>query len=153
MRGVRAIVKSIQAREALHLLARLALGSAFIIAAVSKLPRPLELAEAIAAYRLLPAPLIAPAALILPFVELWAALAASFGNEAFRKAGALILLALLAIFMAAAIQGLARGLDFDCGCFGASSGREPGALFFIEDGLLALAAAFLLFHNRKDRNR
>lgn len=142
-------LKAFIGRPPVILLARVVLAAVFIWAAIAKIPRPIELANAIIGYQIAPAILIAPAALILPFVELWAALAVLFGSRRFRKAGALILLILLAAFMAAVIQGLARGLDFDCGCFGAQDQRKPGALFLLQDGALALAAAIILFLDRE----
>jgi hypothetical protein len=51
--------------------------------------------------------------------------------------------------MAAAAQGLARGLDFECGCFGSQDGRRPGPLFFLEDSLLFLLAVFILIFDKK----
>ncbi|MDR1546764.1 MAG: hypothetical protein LBU12_08685 [Deltaproteobacteria bacterium] len=122
--------------------ARLVLGGAFIWAAVAKIGRPQELAETIVGYRLLPEALIAPLALTLPFLELWAALAALAGPPRFRRAGAVLLGLMLAAFMLAAAQGLIRGLDFECGCFGSADSRRPGPRFFLEDALL-LAAAVL----------
>jgi hypothetical protein len=108
------------------------------------MPRPLELAESILGYRLLPVALVAPSALILPFAEFWAAAAVLAGPARYRRAGALILGLLSVVFLAAAAQGLIRGLDFECGCFGADDGRRPGALFFLQDAALVLAAAVIL---------
>ena len=135
--------------RAIEAVSRVVLSGAFIWAAASKIPKPMELAETIMGYKMAPEPLIAPLALILPFVELWAALAALIGPKTARRAGALILLILLIAFMAAAAQGLIRGLDFDCGCFGGGDGRKPGVLFFLQDGALALAA-LIIFINGKD---
>ena len=50
---------------------------------------------------------------------------------------------MLLAFMAAALQGLIRGLDFDCGCFGPADGRTPGVGFFLRDGALFLIAVAL----------
>ncbi|MDR2367420.1 MAG: hypothetical protein LBF58_04805 [Deltaproteobacteria bacterium] len=133
-----------------HLLwpARLALGLVFLWAAWPKMLAPNDLAEIITGYRLLPLWLVAPASLLLPALELWSALAVLIGPRRFRRAGAMILAVLLLIFMTAAAQGLLRGLDFECGCFGGQDGRRPGPLFFLEDGLLFLAAVFMLFQDR-----
>jgi hypothetical protein len=109
----------------------------------------LELAEAIIGYQILPEVFIAPAALVLPLVEIWAALAVLFAPRPYRRAGAAILLASLVIFVAAAAQGLIRGLDFDCGCFGPSDGRKPGLIFFLQDGGLILACALVLIFDQE----
>jgi hypothetical protein len=108
---------------------------------------PLNLAETIVEYRLVPLRLVPFLALFLPSVELWSALAVLAGPRRFRRAGALILALSLLIFMAAAAQGLARGLDFECGCFGSADARKPGLLFFIEDSLLFLTAIFIFMYD------
>jgi hypothetical protein len=100
-------------------------------------------------FRILPLALIAPASVLLPAFELLAALAVLIGPRPYRRAGALILGLLLAVFMLAAAQGLARGLDFECGCFGAGDGRKPGLLYFLEDGIMFLMAAFIFIKDVK----
>ncbi|MDR3134581.1 MAG: hypothetical protein LBU69_00635 [Deltaproteobacteria bacterium] len=133
-------------------LSRLALALVFVLAAWPKIIAPTDLAEAILGYRLLPEILVAPMSLALPFLELWSALAVLLGPRAFRRAGALILALLLLAFMVAAAQGLLRGLDFDCGCFGSQDGRRPGLVFFLEDGLLFLMAIFILYYDQHKAN-
>jgi uncharacterized membrane protein YphA (DoxX/SURF4 family) len=131
-------------------LARLLLGLVFLMAAWPKIQAPVDLAWAIVGYRLVPEVLVAPLALFLPWLELWSALAVLIGPRKFRRAGAMMVAFLLLSFMAAAAQGLARGLDFECGCFGTQDGRRPGLLFFLEDGLLFLTAIFILFYDKKE---
>jgi hypothetical protein len=135
-------------------LARFILGAVFLWAAAPKIASPLSLVETIMGYRLLPQVLLAPAAIVLPFVELWAALAVLFGPSRLRRSGALLLGALLLVFMLAAAQGLLRGLDFECGCFGPDSDRRPGLLFFLEDvGLLGACLVILRLDSTKMRDK
>jgi uncharacterized membrane protein YphA (DoxX/SURF4 family) len=124
-------------------LARLVLGLVFLAAAWPKMLVPTDLAEAIVGYQLVPMTIIPFLALILPFLEFWSALAVLIGPRKFRRAGSFIIVCSLLVFMAAAVQGLVRGLDFECGCFG-SDGRRPGFLFFLEDSFLFLVAIFIV---------
>jgi hypothetical protein len=128
---------------ALELAASLILGGAFVWAAVLKLQDPAGTLFAVRSYAVLPAIITHPAAIALPWLELWAGMATILGPGNFRRAGALILSLMLTLFMAVTALALARGLDFDCGCFGAGSGR-PGATFFLRDlALLALGLAIV----------
>jgi putative oxidoreductase len=59
----------------------------------------------------------------------------------FTKPSAWATNALMFLFIAALAQGAARGLEIDCGCFGAVAGNEAGSLWLdaLRDvGLLAL---------------
>jgi hypothetical protein len=114
-------------------LASLALGLVFALAACPKLQAPADFAETIRGYEILPEALVTPLSVYLPTLELWSALFILLAPRPFRRSGALVLAILLLIFMIAAAQGLIRGLDFDCGCFGGQDGRKPGLLFFGEN--------------------
>ncbi|MDR1314732.1 MAG: hypothetical protein LBQ12_13850 [Deltaproteobacteria bacterium] len=136
---------------AADLAAALVLGGAFLWAAAQKLQDPAGTLFAVSSYRVLPETLTPWAALALPWLEIWAAFFAVVGPGSFRRAGAFILSAMLLLFMAFTAFNLARGLDFECGCFGAGGGK-PGALFFLRDaGLLALGL-MILFHGKIFRN-
>ncbi|MDR2443550.1 MAG: DoxX family protein [Deltaproteobacteria bacterium] len=122
------------------IVARIALGATFLLSAFYKIKSPLDLATTISGYRILPDLLILPTAYFLPFLEFWSGLLILLGSSNFRRAASFLCFIMLIVFMAAALQGLIRGLDFDCGCFGSQSGR-PGPLFFLRDFAL-LACAF-----------
>jgi hypothetical protein len=129
----------------LYTLSRIILACAFLWAAVSKIQDPEAFAEAILGYRLVPLFFTAPAALILPFLELWSALVVIAAPRGlWRRAGAIILGVLLVVFMLATLAGLVRGLDFDCGCFGAKTDRRPGLVFFVQDIILLLASIIII---------
>lgn len=93
---------------------RLALGILFIWAAVLKFMDLETFAKTIAAFGLLPKPLVVWAALGLPLLELIAALGLIFDVR-----GSLAVIAgLLVMFSLVLAYGLWLGLDIDCGCYG-----------------------------------
>lgn len=91
-------------------------GLFFLVAAVAKLRSRIELPAVIANYRLLPRPLIAPAALLLPWTEAAIGLALLVGGRAAALA-AWPAAALLIVFAGAMHVNLRRGRShIDCGC-------------------------------------
>lgn len=97
-------------------LARVALGSLFVWAALSKLPNIEQFAEETANYRMLPAPLVPTFSAGLIGVELLAGALMVLGVSV--RATALIFGGLLSAFIVALSQALLRGIDLSCGCFG-----------------------------------
>lgn len=110
-------------------IARLAIVGLFAAAGLSKLRRPATFREAVAAYDLLPARVVAAAAVAMAAAEVIGA--ALLLWPAGRFAGAVLLGALLLIFSAAIAINVARGrADVDCGCwlFGAEPTTGQGQL-------------------------
>ena len=105
----------------LSLFCRWIIGLVFLAASLPKLAAPDELALAIYRYHLLPHGLVNAAALLLPWLELTAAVALLLA-PAYRRAAALLLLLMLAGFTAAIAIDLHRGLDIACGCFSLKPG-------------------------------
>jgi uncharacterized membrane protein YphA (DoxX/SURF4 family) len=100
---------------------RWGMAALFAFAGSSKLADPQAFALEIDGYRLLPA--LAPyLAAALPALELVLAAALVALPAVWRRAAALVCLALLASFTFAAGSAYARDLNIDCGCFGAGSG-------------------------------
>lgn len=129
-------------RTGLTRLAQLALGGVFVVAAVSKISDVAWFAQQVHNFRLLPLPLENLVAIVLPWIELVAAVALVTGPR--RRAGAWIVFALMAVFTIAVGIAWARGLDFRCGCFGKLGASTIGARKFLENlGLTALAALAL----------
>jgi hypothetical protein len=96
-----------------------ALALVMFAAAWHKLSEPDVFAGSLAAYRLLPQTLVAPAARLLPVVE--AALGAGILVPATRPAALLLLAGLVLVYGAAMAVNLLRGRqDIDCGCGGAT---------------------------------
>ena len=106
----------------LQLVARLFLAGLFIAAGLPKLLAPQAFALVVFRYHLLPDDLINTVALLLPWLEICAALALLL--PAWRPAGALWLAGLLGLATAAIALSLVRGLDIDCGCFTLRPGRS-----------------------------
>jgi hypothetical protein len=120
-------------------IARLTLALLFAAAGSSKLWHPAAYRTAIAGYALLPAPVIAPAAVLLAVAEVAGAVLLLW--PAGIVAGAGLLGALLLLFSMAIGINLRRGrTDIDCGCwmFGAKPDTQgsigPGTL--VRNGVL-----------------
>lgn len=109
------------------LLARLALGLVFIVAALPKIADPPGFAKAIWAYQLVPGSALHPMALALPWLELVCGLALGVGIWV-RAAATWVAVLLLSFGLALSIN-LARHHPVDCGCFGSGPQRtEPERL-------------------------
>ena len=96
-------------------LARYFLGAVFFIASLGKIYRPVDFAASVSHYDLLPASLISPLAIILPWLEAIAGLFLILGF--LSSSSALILGTLSAVFVLAVTTAMARGLSIECGCF------------------------------------
>lgn len=113
-----------RARTAGVLLARLFLGGLFIYASLHKLADPVSFSRIIYGYKILPPWAINLAAIVLPGVELAAGALLLAGLM--RRGAALAVTMSLLVFICAIAFNLARGLDFDCGCFSFAR-TGPGA--------------------------
>lgn len=119
-------------------LARVAIGGVFIAAALAKIGDPAAFALQVHNYRLAPVWSEHLVAMTLPWIELGAGLALVLGVRA--RAGAALALALMVFFTFAVGSAWARGLDFECGCFGKVGAARIGAMKFLENiGLVGLA--------------
>jgi uncharacterized membrane protein YphA (DoxX/SURF4 family) len=94
---------------------QIALGVFFIVAALPKIADPPSFAHMIYNYRLVPGPLVNPVALALPWAELLMGVALICGI--WRRTAALLVGALLLVFIVAISVNLLRGNAIDCGCF------------------------------------
>lgn len=138
------IINRLQARSSW--LWQMPLGLVFIYAAWGKIQDPAAFAITLDNYRLLPLTLIGPLAILLPWLEMVAGILVTAGL--WKREAALILGILLIIFMTAVSFNLARGLDFDCGCFG--SGQSRGAFSLLwQDALLLVCAAMVIIKPKK----
>ena len=70
-------------------------------------------------------------ALTIPWIELVAAMSLVLGVRA--RSGAFVVSALLAVFTAGVIAAVARGLDFQCGCFGTSDATRVGGQKIVQN--------------------
>ena len=104
------------ARDSLLLLfLRLFTGLIFLYAPVDKILHPGGFSDSVWNYHLLPQAMVNPWALWLPWLELLSAILILSGVWA--RQAALLVNILFVLFLVAIGQGLARGIDFDCGCF------------------------------------
>ena len=120
------------------LLVRVVLGGIFIAAGIGKVGHANEFAAQIAAFRILPQPVIAPAALALPFLELM--LGGYLIVGLFTRASAWIAAALLAAFDIAIASAVLRGLSVSCGCFGPNDKTVTSWGEVARDAVLVLLA-------------
>jgi uncharacterized membrane protein YphA (DoxX/SURF4 family) len=124
------------------LLLRVALGGLFVWAGFTKLGDPARFATDIANYRMFPslAPLMA---VTFPPIEIVLGLALVAAPRLWRRAAALAVAALMALFTVAVAQAVARGINVDCGCFGGSVSGPVTIWTVARDVALTLAAAAL----------
>ena len=101
--------------------ARWYLGVLFLGACLHKIAEPASFALDIATYDILPLVAVNLVAIVLPWIELYAAAMLIAGWRV--RASSLIVAAMMLVFLAALCIALARGLDMSCGCF-ASQGAE-----------------------------
>ncbi len=101
----------------------LAVAAVFIYAGVDKLRDPLQFADSIAAFAILPAVLINPLAFGLPPFEIACGLLL-LGPRT-RRVGALAVAVISVVFFTALASALLRGLTLDCGCFGPGAPSRP----------------------------
>lgn len=124
---------------------RIFVGVVFIYASIHKILNPDAFADSIRNYLLLPPVLTNLVAITLPWVEIVCGIFLVAGL--FPRSSAAVVSALLAVFSAALIISLARGLDIDCGCFDSGQGGEViNSLYVLRDlGLLFMSASVMLY--------
>lgn len=136
---MRAMLGSVMGHAAVHNAARIAIGLIFLAAALGKIVDLPAFALQIHNYRIAPVWSENLIAMVLPWVEMLAGLALVLGIR--PRAGAVVATTLLLVFTAAVALAWARGLDFECGCFGKASAGRIGLRKLVENlGMLALAA-------------
>ena len=119
--------------------AQVVLGLLFLFAALAKIVDPSSLAKEVHNFRLVPFWSEHLVAMTLPWVELMAGLALVLGIRA--RAGAWLTGLLLLAFTFGVALAMARGLNFECGCFGTAAGTRVGWAKLGENlGMIALAA-------------
>ena len=120
---------------------RLVLGGLFVYAGVVKALEPLDFAQSIRNYDLVGQSLSFIIAIVLPWFEIITGLALISGF--WRRGAALLICGLLVLFVVLIAVTMIRGLDVECGCFGAVS-RKAGFGAILEDlGMLTLGLCIL----------
>jgi putative oxidoreductase len=114
------------------------IGLLFVLAGLAKLGDLRALAEQVHNYRIVPIWSENLIALSLPWIEILAGL--SLVLRIRPRAGAVVCTALMALFTAGILAAMARGLDFECGCFGTADAARVGLTTLARDlGMLSLA--------------
>jgi len=130
----------------IHVL-RLLVAAVFLVAAVPKIINPQEFALAVFRYQMAPYGMVNLIAILLPWVELVAALAlvAPRIPPAWRAGGSGILLVLLLAFTVAIALNIYRGVDIACGCFSVNPDiGKIGWLSMGRNAILILVTVWLL---------
>ena len=124
---------------------RALLGCMFLYTGVIHALDPMGFAEAVANYRILPAVLVNPFAVVLPFVEMITGMALILGI--LIPGSSLIIAGLLFVFALALGIALFKGLDISCGCFTTSKEAQSISwIYLVRDlGLLAMAVFVFSF--------
>ena len=119
--------------------AQFLLGLLFLTAALAKIVDVTSLAREVHNFRLVPFWSEHLVAMTLPWIELVAGLGLVLGIRA--RAGAWVAGVLLLAFTFGIVMAMARGLNFECGCFGTADATRIGWTKLGENlGMLALAA-------------
>jgi uncharacterized membrane protein YphA (DoxX/SURF4 family) len=128
---------------------RLVLGAIFVYAAWTKLSNPWELfAMSIDSYQLLPLAMVELVARTLPWLEL--AIGVALISGMFLRTAAVGTTLLLALFFGLMVRAYAKGMEINCGCFGA--GEVISWKTLLRDGSLlaaSLALASMSFLTRR----
>jgi putative oxidoreductase len=120
----------------------LIVGGVFVYAGAIKVLDPVQFANDIDNYKMLPWFVSVCLSLYLPWLEIFCGLAVIF--RFLYRGGLSILTALVAVFIGATIFAKMRGLDITCGCFGHASKNWNFSTHLLLD-LLILLAALALF--------
>jgi uncharacterized membrane protein YphA (DoxX/SURF4 family) len=123
------------------LVVRGVLGAIFVVAGASKVGHAAEFAQQIAAFRLLPQAVIAPMALLLPFLEIL--LGGYLVIGLFTRIAAWSAALLLLVFDAAIASAVVRGMTLNCGCFGTHDSTVTSWAEVARDAIFVLLAVFV----------
>jgi putative oxidoreductase len=133
----------------LALVARVYLGTIFLLACWHKIAEPGAFAIDIATYQILPLALVNPMAIVLPWAELAAGAMLLVGFR--TRAAALLVAGMMAMFSVAIGVAVAKGLDMSCGCFASQGAAEDPISWRTiarDVGWLVLALYVLLLDRR-----
>jgi putative oxidoreductase len=127
---------------------RIALGAAFVYAGIIKFGDPMQFADNIASFEILPDSFVNSLALSLPVFEVLSGGLLIAGW--FPRPAALAIVIISVIFLGAIASALARGLTIDCGCFGSSvPSRERMWLDLGRDSILVAGSLITYLHARE----
>ncbi len=122
---------------------RLLVGGVFVYAGITKVQHPLNFADSIATFQILPTQLINVLAMSLPPFEIIVGLMLIIGWKVRLAAFAIFILTV--IFAIALSQALIRGLEVDCGCFGSGKPSLLKTWASLGRDILLMAASVWLY--------
>lgn len=122
---------------------RILVGGLLLATGILKIGHSADLAAAIAGFRLLPAGVIGPMALALPYIELL--LGAYLVAGLFTRAVAAISAVQFGIYAAAIASAVVRHIPANCGCFGPGDTAVADWPHVAFDLVLAAASAFIVY--------
>ena len=128
----------------------LVLGAVFIYAGIDKIRDPLQFADSIAGFAILPAVLINLLAIGLPPFEVLSGL--MLLAPATRRIGALAVVICSAMFFFALLSALLRGLTLDCGCFGVGAPSRPRMWLELALDVLFFGGAAFIYLRSMERS-
>jgi len=129
-----------------------ALAALFIYAGAEKISEPLQFADTIAAFAILPAVAINLLAAGLPIFEVGSGLLLLVPR--IRRIGALAVVLISMVFFSALLSALVRGLVLDCGCFGTGPPSRPRMWLELGSDVLFFSGALFVYFRllRSDSN-
>ncbi|HKE37784.1 MAG TPA: MauE/DoxX family redox-associated membrane protein [Candidatus Baltobacteraceae bacterium] len=122
---------------------RIVVGGLLLATGILKVGHPAELAAAIAGFRLLPAEVVGPMALALPYVEIL--LGAYLVAGLFTRAAAIVSAIQFGVYAAAIASAVVRNIPANCGCFGPGDAAVADWPHVAFDLVLAAASAFIAY--------
>ena len=124
---------------------RVYIGAVFIAASLFKIYEPYDFALSVATYQMTPLPLINIFALALPWVELFSGVLLIVGF--WTRANALLISAMMLMFICALSIALSRGLQMSCGCFASQDAADEIGLHTLlrDAGWLTISLYVLIF--------
>ena len=130
-------------KNLLYWMSRLILGAIFIYAGIQKIRSPLQFADNIASYQILPPILVSVLAIGLPPFEIICGLLVLAGF--YIRVGALALVIMLSIFSGAVLYATIKGLTISCGCFGDASWLESSPFISLGRDVLLLSLSMVVY--------
>jgi putative oxidoreductase len=141
-------VKQMNVRSVIAWAAKLTVAGVFVYAGALKVIHPEQLQVDIERYRLISSTMAWRVAAMLPYLEIFSALALLHPRAA--AGGRIMLATLLVVFIAALISAWMRGLNVACGCFGNAAAEKPNYAWWISRDLMLLATLGWL--HRRDKH-
>ena len=134
--------------DSLELILRWFLGITFVYASYHKISEPAHFAKIIYGYYLFPDFSINIIAIFMPYAELYSGVFLILGI--FPRSAALLINAMLLMFIVAISINLIRGQEFDCGCFsfGESGYTSSAGQLLIRNFCLLMVGGYIFFFDR-----